>query len=101
MKLARVIGTLVSTIKHETYQDCTLQFVQPVDDRGRPVDSAFLAVDAAQAGVGDYVLVVEEGKSARQVLGKEKIPCEAFIVGVVDYVMIGGKQKALRPERGK
>ena len=59
------------------------------------MDRTILAVDAAQAGVGDYVLVVQEGKSARAVMGVADAPCEAILVGVVDYVQTGGEQGVL------
>jgi len=95
--MARVIGTLVSTIKHPSHQDFKLLFVQPVDYRGRPVEQSFVAIDSAQAGQGDYVLVVEEGKGVRQVLENTKVACEAVIVGVIDHVTMDGKTRRLTP----
>ena len=44
---------------------------------------------------GDYVLVLQEGKSARQVMGHAGAPCEAIVVGVIDHVQIDGRQRAL------
>jgi microcompartment protein CcmK/EutM len=95
MRLARVIGTLVSTVQHEAFRGSKILWVQPVDAQGQACDSAFLAVDGAQAGVGCYVLVVQEGKSARQVMERPDAPCEAIIVGVVDFVSQGGRQHSL------
>jgi microcompartment protein CcmK/EutM len=51
--------------------------------------------------VGDYVLVVQEGKSARMLMGVADAPCEAIIVGVVDYVQRDGRQHPLRPPAAK
>ena len=95
MRLARVVGTVVSSVQDARFDGQKLLLVQPVDDHARPVDRTILAVDAAQAGVGDYVLLVQEGKSARAVMGVAEAPCEAILVGVVDYVQTGGEQRVL------
>lgn len=101
MRIARVVGQVVSTVADERFDGRKLLLVRPVDDRARPADPAFVAVDAAQAGVGDYVLVVQEGKSARQVMESKDAPCEAIIVGVIDHVQTGGRRRFLRaPEQG-
>ena len=97
MKIARVIGSIVSTVKHRDHEGAKLMLVKPVDCEGVAGGDAFVAVDAAQAGVGDYVLVVEEGKSARQVMDKSSLPCEAIIVGVIDHLLYGGHQRVLTP----
>lgn len=91
MKIARVIGNLVATIKHPDHRGWKLLWVQPVDERGAPCAEAFIALDAAQAGVGDHVLVLEEGKGARQIMGGKTAPCEALIVGVIDHLSMGGR----------
>jgi ethanolamine utilization protein EutN len=88
---------VVSTVQHETFRGHKLLLVQPVDASGRPFDPPLLAVDAAQAGIGDYVLVVQEGKSARMVMGSKDAPCEAVIVGVIDYLQFEGRQQRLAP----
>lgn len=97
MKIARVTGTVVSTVKIDSHKDFKIMVVQPVDDLAEPYGDTFLAIDTAQAGVGDYVLVVEEGKAARQLMDRPEAPCEAIIVGVIDYVETGGKQRVLEP----
>jgi len=95
--MARVVGTVVTTVKLESFEGFKLLVVQPVDYRGANVDQSFVAIDAAQAGIGNYVLVVEEGKSARQVLQRDTLPCEAVIVGVIDHLMFGGRRRYLSP----
>ena len=97
MKIARVIGSVVSTVKHSDHAGAKLLLVGPVDADGKPCEPGFIAIDAAQAGIGDYVLVVEEGKSARQVLGCKTAPVEAIIVGVIDHVHAGGESRRLSP----
>ena len=96
MKLARVIGQVVSTIKHPDHEGHKLLVVVPVDAEARPTGPGFVAIDAAQAGAGDTVLVLEEGKGARQILGSSTAPCEAMVVGVVDHYEIGGEKHGIR-----
>ena len=101
MRIARVVGQVVSTVADARFDGHKLLLVRPVDDRARPADPPLLAVDAAQAGVGDYVLVVQEGKSARQVMDSKDAPCEAIIVGVIDHLQTTGRRRYLRaPELG-
>ncbi|RME21998.1 MAG: hypothetical protein D6806_13665 [Deltaproteobacteria bacterium] len=93
MKLARVIGQVVSTIKHPDHEGYKLLLVVPVDSKGKPAGPSFMALDAAQAGTGDTVLVLEEGKGARQIMKSSTAPCEAMVVGVVDHYQIAGKRQ--------
>lgn len=86
MKLAKVIGNVVSTIKTDSHHQLKLMVVVPVDQKGKPVADSFIAVDHAQAGIGDYVLILEEGGSARQLLGNPEGAVDAIIVGVVDKI---------------
>jgi len=84
--LCRVLGTVVSTVKHPTYKGLKLYVVQPVDEAGRPSDASFLAVDDVQAGPGDLVLVLTEGNGVRQILRDKMLPIRSIVVGVVDAV---------------
>ncbi|NOZ01978.1 MAG: EutN/CcmL family microcompartment protein [Deltaproteobacteria bacterium] len=88
MKIARVVGTVVSTVKHPSYHGLKLYVVQPVDEHGRDFDQTFLAVDMVQSGVGDLVLVINEGNGARQIFNKPILPIRSVIVGVVDEIDI-------------
>jgi microcompartment protein CcmK/EutM len=87
MKLAKVIGSVVSTIKNETLTGAKLLLVQPLDLRQQPTGRASVAVDTVDAGVGDVVMIVEEGRVARERLGNTS-PVRTMIVGVVDKVDI-------------
>lgn len=86
MTLAKVIGTVVSTIKHPEYHGYKLFVVQPIDIDGEPNDDSFLAVDVVQAGVGDTVLILREGNGIRQIFKKEILPIRSVVVGIVDHV---------------
>lgn len=86
MMLARVVGTVVSTQKHRTLHGAKLLLVQPLTLDDRPRGTALLAIDSVGAGVGEKVLVVIEGKSAGDALGKKAAPVDAAIIGIVDVV---------------
>jgi ethanolamine utilization protein EutN len=86
MLLARVIGTVVSTKKHRKLEGGKLLLVQPLTLEDTPRGGELLAVDGAGAGVGERVLIVLEGRSASDVIGKKAAPVDAAIVGIVDTV---------------
>ena len=86
MRLGRVIGTVVSTRKNPQLEGAKLLLVQPLDATATPRGHAILAVDAVQAGVGDTVLLVIEGRAAGSALRRRGAPVDAAIIGVVDRV---------------
>jgi len=86
MFLAAVLGDVVATTKHGDLADRKLMLVQPLDGEGRAAGRAVIAVDAAQAGLGDRVLVADEGNSAAQVLMRPRGAVRTVIVGIVDTV---------------
>ena len=92
MIICRVEATVVATIKHPVYKGHKVLMVQPTDPQGDPVGESFLSVDFVQAGVGDRVLVVKEGSSARLVFGKETAPVHSVIVGIIDEIDTGGRR---------
>jgi ethanolamine utilization protein EutN len=86
MKIARVIGNVVSSIKTPSHNGLKFMVVEPIDIDGKSIGDSFMAVDAAQAGIGDIVLILEEGGSARDILKKPDAAVDAIIVGIVDYL---------------
>ena len=86
MYIGRVIGTVVATIKHEAFYNRKLLLVDRLDLNGEPDGHYDIAVDVVQAGLGDKVMVIDEGNGARQILKREVAPVRAVIVGVVDDV---------------
>ena len=92
MIVARVLGNVVSTEKHPHYRGYKILVVQPVDPAGAPKGKSILALDGVQAGVGDLVLVVDEGGSARSVLDDEgAMTVRTVVCGIVDRVDVEGK----------
>jgi ethanolamine utilization protein EutN len=91
MYIGRVSGTVVATIKNELYMGRKLLVVDRLNLQGRATQKYDIAVDLVQAGVGDVVLVLDEGNSARQIVGCEPDGAiRAVIVGIVDEVDIDG-----------
>ncbi len=88
MFLARVVGTITSTIKHEAYNSTKLMLVQPISPDGQDIDDSVIAVDTVGAGVGERVLVLRQGVAAAQVLGIDRPPIRSVIAGIVDRVDI-------------
>jgi microcompartment protein CcmK/EutM len=86
VKVGTVVGTVVSTINHELFDHRRLLLCDIATPVGldRQTDAYTIAVDLVDAGVGDTVLVLDEGTSARQLLGVETGPIRAVIVGIVD-----------------
>lgn len=87
MRLCRVIGPMWATVKHPAFAGHTLLMVQPLDEHGADVGPSFVAIDRAQAGAGDRVIVLTEGTGVRQLVKQGDItPIRSAIVGVVDAV---------------
>jgi len=86
LKYGRVIGNLVSTIKHEAYQASKLLLVQPLSLQMKAEGELLVAIDTVGAGVGELVLVVEEGRAARDLLPYPRVPVRALVVGIVDRI---------------
>lgn len=91
MFLADVVGTVVSPFQIAILDGETLLLLRPVTPDGRPTAKTRIGIDRAGAGVGDRVLVLDEGSGARQILGDPKGPVKTVVVGVVDYVELAGE----------
>jgi ethanolamine utilization protein EutN len=92
MYVGRVSGTVVATIKNELFEGRKLLVVDKLDLIGQPTAKYDIAVDMVQAGVGDLVLVLDEGNSARQIVGREPNGAiRAVIVGIVDQLVVEGR----------
>jgi ethanolamine utilization protein EutN len=86
MKIARVEGTVVSTIQHEFFDHQRLLVCDVIDPGGEPTGEYAIAVDVVDAGVGETVLLIDEGSSARQLFDVDTGPIRAVVVGIVDEV---------------
>jgi len=90
MILAKVVGTVVTTIGHRDFKNRRLLVVQPLALAGETPEEDFIALDSTQAGIGDTVLINREGGGNRQVLQNPEGCVISVIVGIVDSVFIEG-----------
>jgi ethanolamine utilization protein EutN len=88
MILAKVVGTVVTTISHPSFKNHRLLVVQPMFTEGEKPNEDFIALDNSQAGIGDTVLINREGGGARQMLNDPDAPVISVIMGIIDSVFI-------------
>jgi len=85
MQLARVIGTVVATIKDPALVGKKLLIIRHVDEHGKMEGRALVGLDAVGAGTGELVYYVR-GKEAAFPFLPEEVPSDATIVGIVDFL---------------
>lgn len=90
MKVGTVAGTVVSTVNIPLLDEHRLLLcdIQDVDGES---DGYTIAIDVVDAGVGETVLILDEGNSARQILGRDWGAIRAVIVGIVDELSVGSR----------
>lgn len=87
MILARVLGNIVATQKNHRYEGARVMLCQQITPEGEEMGTTVLALDAVDSGVGDTVLIVQEGWSASTVAtGTAGAAIDSAIVGVVDRI---------------
>jgi ethanolamine utilization protein EutN len=86
MIIGRVIGDVVATQKSASHVGRKILLVQPLNLDGTDRGEAVLALDAVDAGVGEQVLVVQEGYSAMTAAGRPNSPIDMTVVGVIDHI---------------
>ena len=87
MIVCKVIGSIVSTIKHDSFKNKKIMLVRPINLDGSYKTGTMVAIDTVCAGVGDTVLVASEGRSAMELLGfTKREPLRSVIVGVIDRI---------------
>ena len=89
MRLARVLGTVVSTVHHPAFDGRRIMLCQPLAPQGEPKGSQVIALDRVDSGPGDLVLILSEGTGVRQLYDEKDFPVRSVIVGVVDSVETG------------
>ncbi len=90
MKVAKVVGTIVSTINAPVLDGHRLLVCDIQGLSGEPTGYT-IAIDVVDAGVGETVLILDEGASARQILGLDWGAVRAVVVGVVDELIVDGE----------
>lgn len=98
MKMCLVLGKAVSTHKHPTFKNQKALLIQPLDLQMRPTGAPMIAIDTVGAGEGEVVLVIKEGRSARDYTGDAKAATRTMIVGIVDSVDLDDEWKTAGPD---
>lgn len=88
MFLADVVGTVVSPVQTPVLEGRTLLLLRPLDPHGAPTGKTRVGVDVVGAGVGDRVLVLDEGNGGRQVLEAPNAPVKTIVIGFVDSISL-------------
>lgn len=89
MKVGRVVGQVVATLKHADFEGYRLLVVAPEAIAGLAGGDPLLAIDRIGARVGERVLLVDDGAAARGLIGRAG-PIRSMVVGVVDEVQAPG-----------
>ncbi len=89
MILGRITGSVVSTIHHSIVDGCKLLVAERLDQNGKPTGGYLIALDGIGAGMGETVLILDEGSGARQILNDATAPVRSIVVGIVDEVDLG------------
>ncbi len=90
MKIARVIGTTISTIKDPKIRGSKLLILRETDKTGEIIGKSYVAVDLVDAGVNDLVLT-GHGSSARQTYQTIECPVDAVVIAVIDHLEVDGE----------
>lgn len=83
LEIGTVIGNVWATKKDEAIDGQKLLVINVKKTRKEGTESLLVAADTTGAGVGDMVLVCR-GQAARCAAGREKIPVDAAVVGIID-----------------
>ncbi len=95
MRLGRVIGNVVSTIKHEKLKGIKLMVLKPVGPDGDSGQRKIIVADYLNTAEGSLVYWIEDGTTICKVMGKMSIPLRGCIVGLVDCIDIENGKKVI------
>ena len=86
MRIARVIGHVIATVRSQNMQMDKLCLVEFINQHGEGSGSIHIALDQLGAGESEWVMVVA-GSSARAAYGSERTsPVDLCVVGIIDEV---------------
>lgn len=87
MIIARVLGNIVATQKNQRYQNARVMLCQQLTPEGDEIANTIIALDSVDSGVGDLVLIVQEGWGASTAAtGEQGAAIDSAIVGVIDRI---------------
>ena len=97
MQLARVLGTVVATVKSEALEGRTLLVIQPLDGSLKQKGQPMVAIDSVGAGKGEIVFWCR-GREASFPFLPPEVPSDCTIVGIVDSVFLDSRFTASNPK---
>lgn len=101
MYLARVIGRVVATQIYPGLDGISLQWIQPMDERGEDMGEALVACAAIPSGPGDFVHFID-GREGALALPETFVPVDASIIGFIEEATVLGqtidRDRYLSPE---
>lgn len=86
MKLGRVIGTLVASIKADEMDGLKLLIVRPLTADLAPAGRPFVATDASDQAGPDALVTYESSREAALLHHPRFVPVDHAIVGLVDQL---------------
>ena len=95
MHLGKVTGSIVCTRHYQGMEGLKLMLVQPVDECLKPCGPTVVAVDQVSAGTGDLIHYTL-GREASLACGRQDLPIDACITGIVDRVDVDDMPKEVR-----
>jgi ethanolamine utilization protein EutN len=84
MLIGMVEGSVVTTVKHRSMHGWKVLIVQPLDFDGGPDGDPLLAIDMLGAGRGATVLISNDGRATREMIGDTNSPVRWSVIGIVD-----------------
>ncbi len=96
MRLGRVIGNIVSTIKHERLKGIKLLIVEPVGPDGAKNAAPIIVADYLDSGMGSLIYWIEDGATICKWMELRSIPLRGSIVGQVDKVDFKDPEQILK-----
>jgi microcompartment protein CcmK/EutM len=85
--IARVLGNIVATQKNQRYQNARVMLCQQLTPEGDEMENTILALDSVDSGMGDIVLIIQEGWGASTAAtGEQGAAIDSAIVGVIDRI---------------
>jgi ethanolamine utilization protein EutN len=86
MLIGKVTGNIAATVKHPVYKSQKLLTVAVQALDKTPTGESVVAIDSVDAGIGDLVLITQEGHSAMAVVGQSEVPVRTVIVAIIDKI---------------
>ncbi len=83
MNLAKVVGTVVATMKDPPLRGRRILLIKPINRNGTPIGPVRVALDAVGAGLGERVFYVT-GKEGSFPWFPDLVPSDCSIVGILD-----------------